>query len=130
MSWEDGAVIFYGGVAMSEEKVPTLEEWRNLHEIVLKYKSLAPWEWMWDSNIFGVQNPANDEIGYCCVLGKAGVEFGLLVYLGAAGLRTYLRMQSGELDPREDMDAMLTQKCLNVSFESKNYPADDGLEIL
>ena len=39
--------------------IPTIQDWKNLFDAALKFKKIAPWQWMWDSDIFGVQNPAN-----------------------------------------------------------------------
>jgi len=70
---------------------------------------------LWDSDIFGVQNPANDEIGYCCIMGRMGEHFTLAVYLGTEGLDGYLKIQSGEILP-DDLDVLHLQKCLMASF--------------
>ncbi|NPV53197.1 MAG: hypothetical protein HPY71_06705 [Firmicutes bacterium] len=78
------------------ERPPSLKEWQELYDAAIKFKDLAPWEWMYDSDIFGVKNPySDDEIGYCCVLGRAGEVLGLVVYLGSEGLQTYIETQLG-----------------------------------
>jgi len=59
----------------------TLNEWKLLFEESLKFKALACWEWMKNSDIFGVQNPADGEIGYCCVPGSMGEVIALTVIL-------------------------------------------------
>jgi len=52
------------------EQAPSLEEWKGLYEAAVRLRELAPWEWMYDSDIFGVKNPYTGEVGYCCVLGR------------------------------------------------------------
>jgi len=74
--------------------IPTIQDWKNLFDAALKFKKIAPWQWMWDSDIFGVQNPANGEIGYCCIMGAAKEIYALAVYQGSEGLESYLRLNT------------------------------------
>jgi len=111
------------------ESSPSLEEWRGLYESAIGFKEIRPWNWMWDSNLFGVQNPQDGEIGYCCVLGRGGEVFGLAVYLGTEGLEGYLRTQEGNAES-EDNDLLHSQRCLLVSFEEKKDLQKADLEVI
>jgi hypothetical protein len=51
------------------ENSPTIEEWRELYESAVRVKELAPWEWMTEADVFGVQNPETDELGFVSVMG-------------------------------------------------------------
>ena len=108
---------------------PSLEEWRALYDAALKFKKIAPWEWMWDSDIFSVQNPLNEEFGYLCVLGRNKESFGLVVYLGQEGLEGYLKVQEGEIHP-SNPDALHINKCLSASFEDKEYLTNEDLAVI
>ncbi len=80
-------------------KIPScsLPVWKNLYDAALAFRDIEPWEWMSDTDVFGVQNPEDGEIGYCCVLGELGEVLGLVVYLGTEGLEQHRNIQSGKL---------------------------------
>ena len=97
---------------------PTLEEWRQLYSNAKALYDVAPWNGMWDSDVFGVQPSDGEETGYCCVMGRLGEHFALAVYLGSDGLAGLWKMQQGEF--HHDANAILfAQKCLMVSFEDR-----------
>ncbi len=97
---------------------PTEQEWRDLYRAAGTFKQLAPWEWMLDSDIFGVRNPETGEIGYCCVMGNLGEHFALGLYLSDDGLRGLVRLAEGEVSP-PDIGMMFVQHCLMASFEDR-----------
>ena len=97
---------------------PSLDEWRQLYDAATEFRDLAPWKWMADEDIFGVQNPETGEIGYCSVMGAMGEHFALGVYLGSEGLESvqYIMDYAGE---ESDFDFLYVQKCLMASFENR-----------
>lgn len=101
-------------------KIPTcpLPVWRALYDKAIAFRDIACWEWMSDTDVFGIQNVNDGEIGYCCVLGEMGEVFGLVVYLGAEGLETYKQISSGALDT-DDPEARYRQQCLTVWFSDR-----------
>ncbi|MCL4385260.1 MAG: hypothetical protein M1326_02965 [Cyanobacteria bacterium] len=107
----------------------SLENWRKLYDIAIKFKNLKCWEWIDDSQIFGVQNPENNEIGYCCVLGYYREVFGLAVYPGTEGLEAYLKIASQEV-PFNDIEILRYQNCLMVTFENRSFLEDEDLKII
>jgi len=112
-----------------KEKLPSIQEWKDLYRAAIKFKKLKPWEWMWDSDIFGVKNPATGEIGYCCVMGRAGEHFALGVYLGTDGLEGLLKIQSGEIVPGDE-EGLFLQKCLMASFEDRKIIDKQDYEVI
>lgn len=111
---------------MSDE--PSLHQWKTLYQAALEFKNLECWNWMWDSDIFGVQNPETGEIGYCCVMGMLGEYYALAVYLGTEGLEGLLRIQSGEeFLPSESLHV---QKCLIASFEDREFLQKEDLNVI
>ncbi len=101
-----------------EQNRPSQETWRRLYEAAVAFKETTPWNWMYDSDLFGVRNPLTGEIGYSCVLGAAGEVFGLTVYRGSDGLDVYLDLESRQIGGN-DPDLLFIQRCLMADFQDR-----------
>ncbi|MDO9530452.1 MAG: hypothetical protein Q7J27_15030 [Syntrophales bacterium] len=112
-----------------KDQSPTIKEWRRLYEVATEFKKIECWDWMYDSDLFGVQNPDDGQIGYCCVLGNFGEMFGMTMYLGSEGLGGYLKLQSGEIT-ETDPDVLHYQKCLMISFEDRDYLQKEDIQLI
>jgi hypothetical protein len=108
---------------------PSKEEWAALYQAARAFYDTAPWEWMYDSDMFGLQNPESGEIDYCCVMGNLGEHYALGVYLGAEGLQGYNRIASGEFEA-PDAAILHAQKCLMASFEDREYLQNEDRAVI
>ena len=106
---------------------PALEKWQALYRAAINFWQIQPWQWVNDTDLFGVRNPENGEVGYCCVVGALGEFLGLVVYLGTEGLESYLKIQAGE-SPEEDV--LSTTKCLVASFEDRKFLQKQDHEVI
>ena len=100
------------------EKVSS-EKWSKIYKLAQDFNKLKCWEWMLDSDIFGVKNPTDGKIGYCCIMGRLGRFKGLSVYLGTEGLESYLKICSGKIEAGS-FESLLNQKCLMLSYGDIN----------
>lgn len=112
-----------------KETRPSPVEMKNLYRTASEFRKLAPWDWMDDSDVFGVQDPNTSRIGYCCVLGALGEVFALVVYMGEEGLAVHLKLQNDEVEP-DDSDLMFMQDCLMASFENKEDMDKDDVRLI
>jgi Domain of unknown function (DUF6930) len=112
-----------------KERVQSHEVFMRLLETAAEFSQARCWEWMGDTNIFGVQNPDNGEVGYCCVMGNAGQLFGLAVYLGSQGLLSYEMAATGVLEP-DDIELLSYLRCLMVDFEDRSALRAYDLELI
>ena len=103
--------------------------WKNLYDAAVAFREIACWEWMSDADLVGVQNANGGEVGYCCVLGEFGEVFGLVVYLGRAGLEQHGKIQSGKIRARSS-DAVYSQNCLTVWFGSHSELDKNDLKVV
>ena len=105
---------------MNNDPSPSLQEWKTLYETALEFKELAPWNWMYDTDIFGVKDPVSGEIGYCCIMGAIGEYYALALYSGSEGLHGLSSILSGEFSEFKD-EALYIQNCLMASFEDRKH---------
>jgi len=109
------------------DKPPSIQEWKDLYEAAIQFKKMKCWDWMWDTDLFGVQNPITGEIGYCCVMGGAGEHYALAVYQGSEGLYGYLSLQSGIKPSLQDILSL--QKLLMASFEDRELLQKEDIQL-
>ncbi|MEO0293612.1 MAG: hypothetical protein ABIN61_05255 [candidate division WOR-3 bacterium] len=107
----------------------TLEEWEKLYTAAVDFRDIECWNWMFDTDLFGVQDPETKEIGYCSVLGNLGEFFSLNVYLGEEGLKSYLKMLTQE-EASFDSEILYVQDCLVASFVNKEVLHKKDLEVI
>ena len=112
-----------------KRKEPSKKQWKALFEAAEAFKKTKAWEWMYDSDVFGVKNPVSGEIGYCSVLGNAGECFGLVLYLGTQALLNYLDIQSGNTDP-DPKKILFETNCLMFSLVDRSDLMTEDLKII
>lgn len=114
-----------------KETSPTKADWKALYQAALEFKEIEAWTWIYDSDVFGVQDPVSGEIGYCCIMGALGEMFALAVYLGSEGLESYMQVASEPpLASAEALETMLLQKCLMASFGSRKELTKEDRQII
>jgi hypothetical protein len=107
---------------------PALEEWRQLYEAVNRVKEVAPWQWMQETDMFGVQNPDTGELGFVSVMGMAGEHYAIAIYLGLKGLYGLLNFKN--ISPTESPELFLEIPLLQASFENRDELHHKDLEII
>ncbi len=108
------------------QNAPTLEEWRTLHDAAIRVKELAPWQWMEEIDVFGVQNPETNDLGFVSVMGMLGEHFAISLYLGARALYQFWEFQR---DP-DPPDRLLEFAQLQASFEDRGYLNDRDRQVI
>lgn len=112
-------------------KIPfcSLTAWKTLYGAAAAFRDIACWDWMADTDVFGVQNPETRETGYCCVLGELGEVLGLVVYLGSEGLEQHRKIQSGKLHANSP-DFVHSQHCLTTWFGDRGDLDKSDLRVV
>ena len=108
----------------------SLEAWMSLYDAAIRYEQTACWNWMYDDNIFGIQNPVTKEIGYASVLGNAGEIYALNVFLDADGFSGCMKMLRENVDEYSYYNIMYEQHCLQAAFLSRQELSDEDIKII
>jgi hypothetical protein len=80
--------------------------------------------------VFGVQDPATEELGFVSVMGALGEHFSVAVYLGAKGLYGFWTAHSGDDNPFIPSEIILETPHLQASFEDRNTLHKDDRDII
>ncbi|MGH9768050.1 MAG: DUF7309 domain-containing protein [Blastocatellia bacterium] len=115
------------------EKNPTVEEWRKLYAAAGRVKEMAPWEWMMEDEVFGVQNPESDVTGFISVMGAGGEHFAIALYPDANALYDFLYLhEAGEEGLADEVgaDRVLEIPQLQASFEDREQLRKEDRDVI
>lgn len=97
---------------------PTMEQWRRLHELANRIKTLKPWTFLEEDDVFGVRDPSSGEDGFVSVMGRYGEHFAIALYLGAESLANFWEMQSSGIAVSPAI--LLATRQLLLSFDDRD----------
>ncbi len=110
------------------ENSPTLEEWRRLYQVMDQVKALAPWQWMIEDQVFGVQNPESGDLGFVSVMGSLGEHVAIVVLLGAGALYDFWELHFA--GPEGKPERLFEIPQLQASFEDRQQLEARDLEVI
>ena len=91
------------GPALNEEEMLTSShrEAQELFDLAIKVKALAPWRWMQETDVFGVESPDTGELGFVSIMGTLGEHEAVALYLGADALYDFVDLHEDNAGPAE-----------------------------
>jgi hypothetical protein len=95
---------------------------------MIRVKEIAPWEWMTETDVFGVQSPETDELGFASVMGLLGEHFSVAVYLGPKGLYDFWEFE--DAGPSAPAEHIVEISHLQASFEDRNQLHNKDRQII
>jgi hypothetical protein len=113
---------------MAGPEAPTLDEWRRLYTLADQIKAMAPWQWMEEVDIFGVQNPETSELGFVSVMGMLGEHLAITVYRGGRAIEDFWRIQLDDTYFPPERIIELPQ--VQLSFEDRSELESDDHSVL
>lgn len=115
---------------VSVESVKSREkpsQWKPLFQLAKQYNELAPWQWLYDDQIFAIQHPKTGEYAYCSVMGASGEEFGFAAFIGQQGLE-YLRKIL--TTPYLDEDSIYENLSIVLSFCDRKELSEKDYQLI
>lgn len=110
------------------ETAPSLNQWRQLYALAAQIKDLAPWEWMEEIDVFGVQHPESGALNFAGVMGMAGQHYAVAVYLGVEALHDFIELHNHP--PADSTERIMDIPQLQLSFESRDFLKSEDRRIL
>ena len=107
---------------------PTLDQWRSLFDKAALVKKMAPWEWMEEIDLFGVQDPDSGAVDFISVMGIAGEHFAVAVYRGPQALHDFLELHNAP--PIESPERIMEVPQLQLSFEDREFLDDEDRKLI
>ena len=98
-------------------KTISVEQMQRLYALADQIKRLSPWEWMNETDVFGVKNDLIEEIGFVSVMGGMGRHFAVTVYKGWGDLERFWLMQ--DIDDSMIPEFIFETSQLMLSFEDR-----------
>ncbi|MFM2375692.1 MAG: hypothetical protein RLZZ165_789 [Bacteroidota bacterium] len=104
-------------------------KWRELILFAHSFSLESPWEWVDDTQVFGVIDPATGEKVYCSVTGRSSDFKALCMYPGKTGWRSYLQLGDTIGVDLHVSEIMYGIHCLLITFlpPTKAEPDDHHL---
>lgn len=109
-------------------KKTVLENWKKLYNLAKEIYSLAPWEYLWDVNLMGIQTNPSD-LYFCSIMGHGGQCTGIAVYSGLEGLSDF-RQLSTENEIQSVHYAMGDQDCVTMYVGEQSEVPESQLKIM
>lgn len=97
---------------------PTIEQWRQLYDLADRVQELAPWQFLYEDELFGVRDANDGQDGFVSVMGHGGDHFAIGFYLGAEALYRFWALSEANEDAAIEM--VMTIRQLQLSFEARN----------
>lgn len=105
----------------------SLAMWRELYTVAGRVQSLAPWTWMEEIDVFGLQIPETERVVFVSVMGAIAEHFAVAVYPDAAAITAFWALQH---DENVEPERVLEIPQLQLSFENRDHLEAEDRRIL
>jgi hypothetical protein len=109
------------------QKEVDLDLWRDLYETASQVQGLAPWAWMEEIDVFGVEMPGDAGLIFVSVMGAIGAHYSVAVYPGVAALTALWALHH---DKHASPEQVLEIPQVQLSFENRKLLERKDLQII
>jgi hypothetical protein len=109
---------------LNEILPPSAEEFKTLYKLARYIQQNAPWEYMEETDVFGVKDPDTGELGFVSVMGALGEYTAVAVYRGVEGLygwRKFEELLEVQPESEEAHDMLMEIPQLHLSFVPASF---------
>jgi hypothetical protein len=118
---------------LNEILPPAAEEYKALYNLARYIQQNAPWEYLEETDVFGVKDPDTLELGFVSVMGQLGEYKAVAVYRGVEGLygwRNFEELLEVEPTSEEAHDMLMEIPQLQLSFGPASFLESNDREAL
>lgn len=112
----------------TKSKSPSPDQWKRLYALMGELNELAPWEFMYEDNVFGIQFPESERMGLISVMGNLGEHFAVSVYVDKKGFEGFQYIQ--KIGDKFTTETLLQIPQLQASFEDREMITAEDRKIL
>jgi hypothetical protein len=102
-------------------------EAKELFDLAIKVKALAPWRWMEETDVFGVEDPDTHELGFVSIMGTLGEHESVALYLGAEGFYAFVDLIEDEAAPPENL---IQIRHVQAAFSDRKYLEKEDRDLI
>jgi hypothetical protein len=102
-------------------------EAKELFDLAIKLRALAPWRWMEETDVFGVENPDTSELGFVSIMGTLGEHEAVALYLGAEGLFAFVKLIEDDAAPAE---SLIQIRHVQAAFSDRAYLEKEDRDLI
>src|SRR5438270_9628452 len=104
-----------------------LDLWRGLYELASRVRAVAPWKWMEEIDIFGVEMPEDPGPLFVSVMGAIEEHYAVALYPGVEALTALWALHHNEhASPEQVLEIPQVQ----LSFENREFLEPEDLRII
>ncbi|MEA3424179.1 MAG: phage integrase N-terminal SAM-like domain-containing protein [Bacillota bacterium] len=113
-----------------DELMAEMEEdaYESFFKEVKELGVLKPWNWLDDTDVFGIHQVETDEDYFICVIGGAGESYGIIVYEELSGLKSYIKQLNGEFD--DPIEVFNILEAVVIHYDKKSYLDSVDIEMI
>lgn len=102
-------------------------EAKDLFDLAIKVKALAPWRWMEETDVFGVESPDTGELGFVSIMGTLGEHEAVALYLGAEGLYDFVDLHEDQAAPAE---SLIEIRHVQAAFSGREFLEKEDRDLI
>lgn len=109
------------------KKEATLDQWKQLYDLAIDIKKMKPWEKMSDRHLIVIEQEDHTPV-YFCIMGNAGISYGISTYIGQERFNSLLATQT--LEDSLANFAIWEIDNLTCDFDFREYVSEESRDII